>query len=53
MDEDDLHADARRERRAPICVWCGVTALPGPAMGLSAAFGCDNAECAGYGEAVR
>jgi hypothetical protein len=53
-DDHDRHAEgARQERRAPICPWCGVTALPGPAMGLAAAFGCDNADCEGNGEPVR
>lgn len=43
---------ARRERRAPICPSCGVTALPGSAVGLSVAFACDNPDCPDYGEPV-
>lgn len=44
------HADARQEQRAPICSWCGVTTLPGTAVGIDAAFACDNADCPAYGE---
>lgn len=44
---DGLAADA------PICRWCGVTALPGTAVGRpTVAFVCDNPDCPGYGEAV-
>ena len=43
---------ARRELRAPICPWCGVTALPGTAVGSAAAFVCDNEDCPAYGEPV-
>lgn len=43
---------ARREDRAPICPWCGVTALPGHAVGSAAAFVCDNADCPAFGEPV-
>lgn len=38
---------------APICPWCGVTALPGAAAGTPAAFVCDNPDCEGFGEPVR
>lgn len=38
---------------APICPWCGVTAIPGHHAGVRAAFVCDNADCEGHGEAVR
>lgn len=44
---DDVAADA------PICGWCGVTALPGTAVGRhDVAFVCDNADCPGFGEPV-
>lgn len=48
-DADEL---ARREGRAPICPACGVTALPGSAVGTDADFVCDNADCEGFGERV-
>lgn len=45
VDQTDLDA--------PICPWCGVTALPGGAAGRSdAAFVCDDADCPGFGEPV-
>lgn len=38
---------------APICPWCGVTALPGAAAGRpDVAFVCDEADCPGFGEPV-
>lgn len=38
---------------APICPWCGVTSLPGSAVGRpDVAFVCDDADCAGFGEQV-
>lgn len=55
FDEHDAGAEpygasARRERRAPICRWCGVTALPGSAVGVPVDFACDNADCDAFGE---
>ena len=50
MDESGA---ARRELRAPICPWCGVTALPGEAVGRDEAFVCDNADCPAHGEPVE
>jgi hypothetical protein len=44
--------EAREERRAPICPACGVTALPGSAVGAQADFVCDNADCEAVGERV-
>ncbi|MEX2621190.1 MAG: hypothetical protein WD250_13335 [Egibacteraceae bacterium] len=38
---------------APICPWCGVTALPGASAGVPAAFVCDNPDCEAFGEPVR
>ncbi len=40
------------EGRAPICPTCGVTALPGDAVGLPVDFACDNADCPAFGERV-
>lgn len=38
---------------APICPWCGVTALPASAIGrLDATFVCDEADCPGVGRSV-
>jgi len=48
----DPRETARSERRAPICPWCGVTALPGSAVGSTADFVCDNADCEAVGEPV-
>lgn len=38
---------------APICPWCGVTALPGVAVGRRVGFVCDNPDCEAFGEPVR
>ena len=39
--------------RAPICPYCGVTALPGDAGHvLEPRFVCDNADCEAFGEEV-
>jgi hypothetical protein len=48
---DDGH-DAEDDR-APICTWCGVTALPAesPAKG-GLAFVCENPGCEAFGEPV-
>jgi hypothetical protein len=48
----DLHREARQERRAPICPWCGVTALPADPDALDSVFACDNADCEAYGTPV-
>lgn len=41
------------EGRAPICPWCGVTALPGETANvLEPGFVCDNAGCEAFGESV-
>jgi hypothetical protein len=40
--------------RAPICPYCGVTALPAePSNVIDAGFVCDNAGCDGFGERVE
>ncbi|MEX0659994.1 MAG: hypothetical protein WD080_12750 [Egibacteraceae bacterium] len=41
------------DTHAPICPSCGVTALPGAAVGIPAAFVCDNPDCEAFSEAVR
>lgn len=38
---------------APICPACGVTALPGAAVGVPARFVCDNPDCEDYRRPVR
>jgi hypothetical protein len=39
--------------RAPICPYCGVTALPAETANvIDSVFACDNAECDAYGEVV-
>jgi hypothetical protein len=41
------------EGRAPICPYCGVTALPAELSHvLDTSFICDNADCDAYGEPV-
>lgn len=52
MDDMDFEQAAREERRAPICPACGVTALPGSAVGVDVDFVCDNADCEAFGERV-
>lgn len=38
---------------APICPTCGVTALPGSALGLAVDFACDNPDCEAAGQRIR
>jgi hypothetical protein len=39
--------------RAPICPYCGVTALPADTANvIDSAFVCDNAECDAFGDVV-
>jgi hypothetical protein len=41
------------EGRAPICPFCGVTALPGELSNvIDTDFICENADCAGFGDPV-
>lgn len=42
----------RRERRAPICPACGVTALPQEVAGPDGGFTCENPDCELFGEEV-
>ena len=45
--------DDADEGRAPICPYCGVTALPAELSPvLDATFVCDNADCDAYGEHI-
>ncbi|MCU1496584.1 MAG: hypothetical protein JWM47_537 [Acidimicrobiales bacterium] len=50
-DDDDRHELGRGAgvNRAPICGFCGVTALPGdPANVLDTVFVCDNEDCEAF-----
>lgn len=50
---DDPEASDDPEGRAPICPWCGVTALPGDAGHvLEPRFVCENPDCDAYGDEV-
>ncbi len=44
---------AMTDNNAPICTCCRVTALPGAAAGIPAAFVCDNPDCESFGEPWR
>jgi hypothetical protein len=45
--------DVADDGRAPICQYCGVTALPGELSHvLDSRFVCDNDECDAYGEEI-
>ena len=45
--------DDADSERAPICPFCGVTALPEELSNvIDSAFVCDNAECDAYGDHV-
>jgi hypothetical protein len=40
--------------RAPICTYCGVTALPAePSNVIDPSFVCENPDCEGFGERVE
>jgi hypothetical protein len=42
------------EGRAPICPYCGVTALPGDARHvLEPRFICENPDCEAFGEVIE
>jgi hypothetical protein len=44
---------SEEEGRAPICPYCGVTALPAELSHvLDTEFVCDNADCDAYGERI-
>ena len=45
--------DDDEEARAPICPYCGVTALPAETSNvIDTDFVCDNADCDSFGELV-
>ena len=49
MNEPEFADDGR----APICPFCGVTALPGdPSHVIDTRFVCENADCEAFGEVV-
>lgn len=51
MVYDDEDSDGYDVDRAPICPWCGVTALPAHRSNvIDGDFACDNEGCPGYGE---
>ena len=51
QDDDELDED---ENRAPICPFCGVTALPAELSHVvDTGFICDNTDCDAYGEPVE
>jgi len=46
--------EERDSGRAPICPYCGVTALPAePSNVIDSGFVCDNADCEAFGERVE
>ncbi len=50
VDERENAGDGR----APICPYCGVTALPAELSNVvDSGFVCDNAECDAYGETIE
>lgn len=50
--DDEDRQRSRRERRAPICPACGVTALPVPSAGPDGGFRCENPDCELFGDEV-
>lgn len=53
-DEDDWDDPvASDEDRAPLCQWCGVTALPADASNVvDTEFMCENPDCEAFGELI-
>ncbi len=50
---DDDEDDREHEARAPICPYCGVTALPGDLSHvIDTRFVCENPDCETFGEEV-
>ena len=49
-DDDDADADADR---APICPYCGVTALASESPSAAGAFVCENPDCEAFGDEVE
>ena len=60
VEDDDDHDDGFGElgagagvNRAPICGFCGVTALPAdPSNVIDTAFVCDNEDCEAYRDVI-
>ena len=60
MDDQDAWDDsgawddpATSDDRAPLCPWCGVTALPADASHVvETEFMCENPDCEAFGELV-
>jgi len=53
-DDDDENEEDGDEGRAPICPFCGVTALPAELSHVvDTGFICDNTDCDAYGEPVE
>lgn len=53
-DEEETEEDNEEEGRAPICPFCGVTALPAELSHVvDTGFVCDNTDCDAYGEPVE
>jgi hypothetical protein len=54
VGDDDEEDDDEDENRAPICPFCGVTALPAELSHvIDSGFVCDNTDCDAYGEPVE
>ena len=56
IDDGDMSGwdDDPDEGRAPICPYCGVTALPAELSHvLDTDFVCDNADCDAYGDVIQ
>jgi hypothetical protein len=52
-DPDDDGAEDADIDRAPICPYCGVTALPGePSNVIDTRFVCENPDCDAFGDEV-
>jgi hypothetical protein len=50
FDDEHEHED---EDRAPICPYCGVTALPAdPSNVIDTRFMCENPDCEAFGDEV-
>ena len=52
-EEDDDAESEEDEARAPICPYCGVTALPGDLSHvIDTRFVCENPDCEAFGDEV-
>jgi hypothetical protein len=51
--DHDGEYDGEHDARAPICPFCGVTALPAdPSNVIDTTFVCENPDCDAFGEPV-